>query len=228
MRGLRPEPVHFLPHEELKSFCTSLQERAEFDRMRGLRPEPVHFLSHEEPRSRALAAAGLDLEDGDPGLHTSPGQTPLRDEPGEDLPASSVVFCTTWPESPPPAQPRRVERHVLCNGTRVASAFAAAQTLVWQVMNEIQEVIQAWSPPWTSPVLPRHWHDVHTVHLPAPHPIRALHSYDMRGGIWERFQYPRLTPVLAHGQVMLTIVAPQPLNCEIIQMRLSREPRITR
>ena len=92
----------------------------------------------------ALAAAGLEIEEGNPGANPPPAQQPLRDEPQENQLASSVAFSST--ESPPPV--------------RVRSDFAAAQAFVWQVLNEVRNSIQTWSLPCTSPTAMQHWHDV--------------------------------------------------------------------
>ena len=105
---------------------------------------------------------------------------------------------------------------------------AAEDALVWQVMNDILGITQAWSPLWCTPIATRYWRDVRTVHLPAPRMVRCLHPYDARRGAWERFQEPRLIPALAHGQMTCTVIVPQPLHIQEVHTRLARETRIAR
>ena len=94
--------------------------------------------------------------------------------------------------------------------------------------HDVQDVINTWIPPWSMPLATRHWREVGTVNLPLPRAVRRLHPYDMRRGVWERFQEPRLVPVLARGHVTCTVIAPRPLSLDDLQARLARETRISR
>ena len=89
--GSTPERVDPQPDRE-HPFQHGIKKRTEFDRLRGLRLQPVDFLPHEGPHMRALAAAGLEIEEGNPGANAPPAQLPLGDEPQEDQHASSVAF----------------------------------------------------------------------------------------------------------------------------------------
>ena len=45
-----------------------------------------------------------------------------------------------------PPQPSRIERTIICDNLPVGSAYAAADALVWEVMNDIERIIRRWSP----------------------------------------------------------------------------------
>ena len=223
----RPEAMHE-PKPELDVLQYEVNRREEHYRLRGMRPIPLEFMPHEEPRLRALQAAGLEFEHDDPAAQAPPPRPPLRDNPENHLPMNSIVFSAAWPESPPPAQPRRVARPILCDNQRVGTVYAAEGALVWQVMSDVQDVINTWSPPWSMPLATRYWREVATIHLPLPRVVRCLHPYDIRRGVWERFQEPRLLPVLAHGHVTCTVIASIPISLDDLQVRLARETRISR
>ena len=191
------------------------------------RPFPVVRLPHEEPRLRALQSAGLEFEDGDPGIRTPPLHPPVRDD--IVMPASAIVFSSAWPESPPPAQPTRTERSIICDNRPVSSAFAAAYALVWELMNDVERIIRPWSPPCVTLRGTRcYWRDVRLVHFPRPRPVICLHPYGARRGHWERFTDPRLIPIIAHGHVTRTMIVAQHIHIEEIQRRISLETRINR
>ena len=105
-----------------------LGRREDYERRSSLRPLPFVNLPHEEPRRRALQAAGLEFEDGDPAIRAPPLRVPVRDNIVDPLPASSIVLSSAWPESPPPAQPTRVERSIICDNVPVGSVYAAADS----------------------------------------------------------------------------------------------------
>ena len=108
----------------------------------------------------------------------------------------------------------------------VGSVYAAADSLAWQVLDDMQRVTQPRTPAWVTPVGARNWSQVRLVHLPIPRPIQCLHPYDIRLGHWERFAEPRMIPVLAHGQMTCTVIAARHLRIEEVQRRISLETRI--
>ena len=155
------------PEPEFGVLQYHADRREEHERLRGMRPISLEYMPHEEPRTRALQTAGLELEHDDPAAQAPPPRPPLsllRDNPENDLPVNSIVFSAAWPESPPPAQPRRVARPILCNNERVGTVYAAEGALVWQVMNDVQDHIRTWSPPWSMPMATRYWREVASIH----------------------------------------------------------------
>ena len=86
--------------------CRRVHENRE-----ALRPHPLVNLPHQEPRRGAFQSAGLQFGDDNPLIHTPPARPPVRDNiaVAEPLPASSIGFSSAWPESPPPAQPSRID-----------------------------------------------------------------------------------------------------------------------
>ena len=95
-----------------------------------------------------------------------------------------------------------------------ASVYAVADALVWQVMNDTQETIHAWSPPCSTPIGMRYWRDVRLAHLSLPQPVRCLHPMMLDVDAGKDMMSLGLIPVIAHGQMTCTVVVARHLHLE--------------
>ena len=180
---------------------------------------PRGLLAHESSREDALYQVGaIDL-------------TPLRPPPSPtsvETDNPNFVHSAAWPVSPPAAQPRRTSRPIRSADGIVGNAFAAEEASTSHVIQDLERAIQPRMPLWWTPQEARVWHEVLDVRINMPTPVRCVHGYDIRRGIWEFYQEVRYIPVLSAGQPACTVIASHCLSMTQVQQRISEESIVTR
>ena len=189
------------------------QGEAHGEVMENLQPEheqlqpPVRALPHEMPREDALRDAGaIDVGE------MSPTSRQVDEE--------THLYSGVWPQSPPPAQPRRAPRPMRDGHSIVGHLYAAENALVVQVIGDIENQVLPKYPLSWSPRGVKLWSQDTEVHINNPVVPRCLHPLDLRHGVWESRQKERYIPILKQGLVSGTVIVSWETPICAVQHRL--------
>ena len=122
---------------------------------------------------------------------------------GEDMDAYTI-WSPVWPRSPPSAQPDRVPKPLVTDGSEIGRIMAAPRALLSQVLAEFAISHKFECLIHVEPMGAVEWRQVESLGVEAPRPRTSYHL-DLREGPWERYQSIRHVPVLIEGMPVDTV-----------------------
>ena len=174
-----------------------------------------------------------DLQD-QPCVNTPPPRTHARpvEESDEDdlgdLTPEAHLWSAVWSETPPPGQPHRVRRPVIVQGQTVGMIHALPNARVSTVLTDIELQITPWSPTIPAPREADTWQQLTSVRIPTPPAVRCYRPLDLRRGVWEFLQRPRLVPVITNGHLTTTLVLPLDIDLMMAHRRIQAAAHVRR
>ena len=121
----------------------------------------------------------------------------------------ATFHSTAVPPSPPPAQRDTVMRMARDRQGLVGHVFANPEASVEDVIRDMNNELSLAQSPWPEPQDAATWSDVDYIHLHEQPPLNRGVVTDLRYTSWERYQEPRLLPVLFEGAVDTYLVIPE-------------------
>ena len=130
------------------------------------------------------------------------------------------IWSSAWPQSPPPAQPDRIQKVVWLEERQYGVVHAAPTATVSDVLDDLWDKVMPLSPFLVNPISAVLWHDVEFLEIDLPVAAQVPTFVDLRGDRWERLQKIRHVPVLEDGIVVNTVLLPWHMYLADAQDRL--------
>ena len=174
----------------------------------GMQPRTVSTTLRWDEGSGSSSESPLPRYEARPRSSRSRSNSPRRRAARALEHAPPVFRSSAVPPAVPPAQHDMVGRMARDPVALVGEVRANPQALAEEVIREMANELALAQTPSVTPEDAVTWEQVEGVRMALPPPLRRPVVIDLRDDAWERYQWPRLMPLLEAGNVDHHIVIP--------------------
>ena len=174
--------------------------------------EPMQVDRSRSPETRRSSSRG-------PGREYDDESDPVYDTDNEK--DETVFWVWKYPRDPPSGQPPMLKRYLQFGPDKLAEAWAPKDTATADVTDDTEVKIKPQESILPSPVDAWVWGDVIKLMTPDEVQVDCPRKWDLRKGLWERFQQARIIPLLHQDVIMVRFIAPRGLTPAQIQDRIA-------